>query len=233
MKKKGVIYRKQWVYGFLITAGLLAAWLLRSSLSDLLAWVGDREAVITSIQELGFWGPIVLFCLLVLQVFLALIPGHALMLAGSYVFGFTTSLLITVSSTVLGSQIAFLIARRFGRKVIHRLADADHIAKWENASALHGGLFYFFSFVLPIFPSDLMCYVAGLSTLSSRRFLLANFSGRLVCAAFLTLVGSNGLKMPVTFWAAAALGLGTLYGAWRFYISGRRCQRQWAGTAGD
>jgi uncharacterized membrane protein YdjX (TVP38/TMEM64 family) len=85
-------------------------------------WIGDRGAITANIIRLGIWGPLVLFALLVLQVFMALIPGHLLMLAGSYAYGFWLSFLITLSSTVLGSQIAFAIARRWGRMEVYRLA---------------------------------------------------------------------------------------------------------------
>jgi uncharacterized membrane protein YdjX (TVP38/TMEM64 family) len=166
---------------------------------------------------LGSWGALALFSLLVLQVFIAVIPGHALMLAGGYVYGFALSLLITLTSTVLGSQIAFLVARRYGRAAVYRLARPEIILKWDRLASRQGALFYFFAFVLPIFPSDLMCYVAGLGTIPARRFFLANVLGRFVCAAFITLIGSNGLHMPALFWAASLLVVGGFYGAWRLY----------------
>jgi len=71
--------------------------------------------------------------------------------------------------------------------------------------------------VLPIFPSDLMCYVAGLGTVAPRRFFLANVCGRFVCAAFITLVGSNGLQMPLIFWIGVILVVAAFYAAWVLY----------------
>jgi uncharacterized membrane protein YdjX (TVP38/TMEM64 family) len=90
----------------------VADWQLRQQLSVFLQWVGDRQAVTDSIQQFGTWGPALLFLLLILQVFLAVIPGHTLIVAGGYVYGFPLGLLIVLSSTVLGSQIAFWIACR-------------------------------------------------------------------------------------------------------------------------
>lgn len=209
--------RKHIRLGLGLIVGLIALGLLRSQVTGFMAWIGDRQAVTDTIHQLGAWGPLVLFVLLVLQVFLAVIPGHALILAGGYVFGFSLSLLITLVSTVVGSQIAFSIARRFGRRLIYRLASPQVIERWDRLAANQGGLFYFFAFVLPIFPSDLMCYVAGLGKISPRRFFLANVLGRLVCAAFITLVGSHGLQMPVTFWAAVILVVTVIYAVWVLY----------------
>jgi uncharacterized membrane protein YdjX (TVP38/TMEM64 family) len=153
---------RHWILsGLLIAAGLVTAWVLRHSLSVFLMWIGDRQAVADSMQQFGAWGPGVLFLLMVLQAFLAVIPGHALMLAGGYVFGFPLSLAIMFSSTVLARQIAFWIARHLGRPVVYRLAFPNTILRWEKLASRQGILFFFLTLVLPIFPSDLMCYVAG------------------------------------------------------------------------
>jgi uncharacterized membrane protein YdjX (TVP38/TMEM64 family) len=211
------------LYSLLFAAGMAALWILRQPLGDFLNWIGDRQAVITSIQQFGAWGPVVLFLLLILQVFLAVIPGHALMIAGGFVFGFRVGLLIALSSTVLGSQIAFLIARNLGRPVVDRLASPEAIRRWERLAARQGPLFFFFSFVLPFFPSDLMCYVAGLGMISAFRFFIANFLGRLVVAAPLAFIGSRSLQMPVALWIAGFIFWAALFGSWYFYAY-RRAQ---------
>lgn len=215
--KKNHLSRKQVIAIFAVAVGLIALWVFRLPLSHFMIWINDREAVSNTVQEIGIWGPMLLFVLLVLQVFVAVIPGHTLILTGGYVYGFVASMLITLVSTVLGSQIAFLIARRFGRSAVYKLAKPEVIRKWDNLAANQGILFYFFTFVLPIFPSDLMCYVAGLGKISPRRFLVANILGRFVCASFITLIGSNGLQMPVAFWALTIVVVVGIYVAWLIY----------------
>lgn len=217
MKISSVLSRKNISKGLVLVVGLVMLWLLRPQVSEFLAWVGDRQAVTDTVSRLGAWGPLVLFVLLVLQVFIAVIPGHALILTGGYVFGFVPSLLITLGSTVLGSQIAFSIARRYGRQLIYRLASPETIEKWDHLAANQGGTFYFFAFIVPIFPADLMCYVAGLGTISSRRFFLANLLGRFVCAASITLLGSQGMKMSPVLWVVIILGLAAIGTAWVIY----------------
>jgi uncharacterized membrane protein YdjX (TVP38/TMEM64 family) len=209
------------LFAALGAAGLLA-WRFQAPLRAFLAWVNDREALSASIGGLGPWGPLALFGLLVAQVFLAVIPGHALMVTGGYVFGFWPSLLITLCSTVLGSQIAFLIARRWGRSMVYRLAAPQVIQRWDRLSSRQGALFYLFAFLLPIFPSDLMCYVAGLGAISARRFLLANVGGRLVCAALITLLGATGFHLPPVFWAGLVAAMLALFAAWRQYARRHR-----------
>ena len=195
---------------------LAAAWIYRGPLTELLYIIQNQEAVSAYLQAYGSLGPVVLFFLLIAQVFVAIIPGHALMVTAGYVYGIL-GLLVTLTSTILGSQIAFLIARKHGRSLIYRLASPEVIERWDKVAKHQGILFYFFSFVLPIFPSDLMCYVAGLCSISPRRFFIANFMGRTCCAVFITLIGIYGMNPPVQFWVISLAVLATFFLGWGIY----------------
>jgi uncharacterized membrane protein YdjX (TVP38/TMEM64 family) len=190
--------------------------LYRESIVNFFNFITDQQAVSSYLQSFGALGPVVLFCLLVAQVFVAVIPGHALMVTAGYVYG-STGLIVVIASTILGSQIAFTIARRYGRDLIYKLASPAIINKWDRTARHQGIIFYFFSFVLPIFPSDLMCYVAGLATISPRRFFIANVLGRTCCAVFITLIGIYGMNPPIWFWLLAAFVISAFFGGWAIY----------------
>jgi len=185
----------------------------REPISNLLHIISDQDAVSAYLQGYGVWGPAVLFVLMVAQVFVAVIPGHALMVTAGYVYGMT-GLLVIIFSTILGSQVAFFIARQYGRDLIYKLASPQIIERWDRMARNQDILFYFFAFVLPIFPSDLMCYVAGLGKISARRFLVANMLGRTVVAISITIIGMYGLNPPLAFWLVFIGGLLTLFVGW-------------------
>lgn len=200
----------------IVTVLLSLLVIYRQPLAEFLNVITDQQAVSAYLQSYGPLGPIVLFILLVAQVFVAVIPGHALMVTAGYVYG-PLGLCVVIASTILGSQVAFIIARRYGRDFIYKVASPEIMQRWDGIARQQGILFYFFSFVLPIFPSDLMCYVAGLSTISGRRFLVANILGRTCCAVFVTLIGIYGMHPPVWFWIVAALGVSAFFGGWAIY----------------
>jgi uncharacterized membrane protein YdjX (TVP38/TMEM64 family) len=201
----------------LIGLAFLVLWVFRTPLISLMGVLQDQQAISAYVQRLGPLGPLVLFCLLVAQVFLAVIPGHALMMAGGYVYGPVVAISVTAASTILGSQIAFVVARRYGRQLVYRLAKADVIQRWDKLAEKQSPLFFFFTFVLPIFPSDLMCYVAGLGKVSPFGFLIANIAGRLLCAVTLTLIGVFGFRPPWQFWAIALGGMAVFFTAWMLH----------------
>ena len=185
----------------------------RQPISSLLHIISDQEAVSAYLQSYGVWGPVMLFILMVAQVFVAVIPGHALMVTAGYVYGMT-GLFVIIVSTILGSQIAFFIARQYGRNLIYKLASPQIIERWDGMARNQGIMFYFFAFVLPIFPSDLMCYVAGLGKISARRFLVANTLGRTVVAISITIIGMYGLNPPLAFWLIFVGGMLALFIGW-------------------
>jgi uncharacterized membrane protein YdjX (TVP38/TMEM64 family) len=199
----------------------------RQPISNLLHIIGDQEAVSAYLQGYGAWGPVVLFLLMVAQVFVAVIPGHALMVTAGYVYGMT-GLAVIILSTILGSQIAFFIARQYGQSLIYKLASPKILERWNNIASNQGIMFYFFSFVLPIFPSDLMCYVAGLGKIAPRHFLLANILGRTVVAVSITVIGIYGMHPPVWFWAIAVIGIAGLFSSWMIYKKQNSLQVQLA-----
>ena len=201
---------------FLAIALLTVIVFYRQQIGNLLQIIGDQEAVSAYLQSFGVWGPLVLFVLMVAQVFVAVIPGHALMVTAGYAYG-VTGLLVIIFSTILGSQIAFFIARRYGRSLIYKLASSQIIERWDGMARNQGVMFYFFAFVLPIFPSDLMCYVAGLGTIPARRFLVSNILGRTVVAVSITLIGMYGLNPPLWFWVIAIGGILALFIGWFFF----------------
>jgi len=202
----------------LVLAGCSASiWLLRAPIVEFLGWIGDREAVTIFIQGYGNWGTIIYAVLLIFQLIVAFVPGQALVFAGGYVFGFWKTLVITIPIAVIGSQVAFHLARRYGRPLAYRLATQKAIDRWEAISKNQGVAFYFLAFNLPLFPSDAMCYVAGLATISGKRFFVANFLGRSVSTIFTVIVGAYGLSLPPVFWVIFVSVIVGLYVGWTLY----------------
>jgi uncharacterized membrane protein YdjX (TVP38/TMEM64 family) len=191
----------------LIIVSLVLLWILRQPILVSLAWISNRDAVVTAMQRLGIWGPAVLFILLVLQVFLAFIPGQALMVACAYLYGFWGGMFLAWISLVAGGEVAFLLARHYGRPFAERWVSSEILAKWDKTAAGQGVGFYAMSLVLPIFPNDAMCYVGGLAKITPRRFLLSNVLGRGAACLLTSLIGAFGSQIPVWGWA---LGIGII-----------------------
>jgi len=181
---------------------ILAVWYYRAPLLASLRWFSDLDAVTASIRGYGLWGPAILFILFILQTFLAFIPGQALMVASGYVYGFSGGVMITWVSLVLGGQMAFWLARRYGRPFAEKWITPSILDRWDKSAAGQGVGFYVVTLVMPFFPNDAMCYVAGLGNMSNRRFLIANALGRGIASVLTVVVGAFADQIPSLIWIA-------------------------------
>jgi uncharacterized membrane protein YdjX (TVP38/TMEM64 family) len=205
-----------------VVVGLILLLCFREPIIEILRIAGDREAVAAYLDQFGVLAPLLLGIILVLQVIVAAIPGHALMVGGGYVFGFAPAFCISLATTVLGSQIGFMLARWAGRPLVEKLAPVDVLDKWYDVSAKKGLLFFMFSFMIPIFPADVMNYIAGLSSLSARRFLCANLIGRLPGVVLMTAIGAYGFQLSLSAWIVIAVAGVLMFAIWRLVFIRRR-----------
>jgi uncharacterized membrane protein YdjX (TVP38/TMEM64 family) len=201
--------------GLVVLVVLALAW-YRTPIMEVLSLVGDREALLVYIGAFGPAGLAMIYLILSLQVILAAIPGHIIMLVSGYLYGFIPALIVTHVSTVIASQFAYWLARRYGRPVVSRLAPADLVDRWTLKAEKQGMVFFFFSFILPIFPSDVMNFVAGLSGLSTRKFLTANFVGRLPTSILFPLIGAQAFRITPSLLVVAVVYTLAMLMAWRY-----------------
>jgi len=192
-------------YTFFIAIGLISLYVFQEPLSSMMHWFSDSQAVSEAVQQSGFWGPTILFVLFVLQVFLAFIPGQALMVASGYIYGFTGGMFITWFSLVVGGQAAFWLARRYGRGFAEKWVSSSVLDRWDRNAAAQSIGFLAITLVLPLFPNDAMCYIAGLGKISSRRFLIANILGRGMASFVTVMIGAYGSMVSTPVWIGAGV----------------------------
>jgi len=189
------------LFKFMLIAGTpLLLWEARHPLVVMWRWFSNRDAVEASMHHLGIWGPVVLFVLFVLQVFLAFIPGQALMVACGFLYGFWGGFLLSWISLVVGGEIAFILARRYGRTFAEKWISTYVLAKWDKAAAGQGIAFFAVTLVMPLAPNDAMCYVAGLGKISRIRFSIANLIGRGLACVLTSAAGAFGGNIPLQGW---------------------------------
>ncbi|MBN1992859.1 MAG: TVP38/TMEM64 family protein [Anaerolineae bacterium] len=199
---KAIIRRaaKWLVRGIIALAIIALVWVGRRHLLDLLNFFGDKEAVTTYLEPFGFWGPLLYLLILGIQVLTVFIPAHPLLIAAGYLYGFLAGLALNLSGVVLVSQLVFVMARRVGTPLVHRLVPANILDRWEHMIQQQGFFFFLLLFWFPIIPSNATNYLAGLSPISFWFFFLANLLGRLPGVMLMTLIGSHGFTLSRQQW---------------------------------
>ena len=202
---------KHLLFVLILLALGIAGWLAQSQIMATFTILSDQEAVSAYIQSYGPLGPLVLFFFHLLQVIIAFIPGHVFVVAGGYVYGLFWGIVLNIVFVVIASQIAFVMAQKAGRPIVNRFVDAATVDKWSAIAEKKGFLFFTIAFVLPVFPTDAMNFVAGLSGMSGWKFLAASALGRFPSIVLLTLVGSHGIEFSNSTWFLLAILVATVY----------------------
>lgn len=138
----------------------------------------DPEWVRARIATFGVLAPLVFLALQTAQVVLAPVPGQVLASVGGYLFGTLRGTGYSMTGVVLGSTLVFVAARRFGRPYVERVVDPATLDRWDEFVARTGVPGLFVLFLLPTFPDDVLCFVAGLTDIRLRTFLTLVVVGR-------------------------------------------------------
>ncbi len=178
----------------LIVAALIGylAWdiLAKGPLTRLLS---NRDELVRLMNGMGPWAPLLYITLQTLQVVVAPIPGQIVGGVGGFLFGHW-GILWTCIGSFLGFWLVFLIARRFGRPLLEKIFKKSLIDKFDFIiNAPGAALIIFAIFLLPGFPDDVVCYIAGLTRLSMKKLLLISILGR-----FPTIVLTNYIGMGLS-----------------------------------
>jgi len=212
LKKYSIVGK--WV---LWIAAFIVVWVLISPAVDLLKVVQDREKIVAEVNRLGIWGPVALITAYALQMIIAVIPGHLLGVASGYLYGFWGGFWLSWVTSVVTGQALFYLARIYGKPVVYRLVSNHLLDKWDHIAKREGIVFFTFSFILPIFPADVMVYVAGLSHISARDFLIAQLIGRLPFSILMVGAGAYGFTLSWEWVMAIVVVSIVMFAAWLKY----------------
>jgi uncharacterized membrane protein YdjX (TVP38/TMEM64 family) len=204
--------------GLLALLVLSLLWASRQQLLDLLHFFRDRGVATAYLEPLGSWGPLLYLAIVVFQVLTATIPGHALMIAAGYLYGFPLGLALNTLGGIGASQLAFVIARRAGLPWVSRVLPQLLWQRWHHIIRPQGFFFFLTCFWLPIVPHNATNYLAGLCSISFWRFWWANFLGRLPGMVIVTLIGAYGLEFSWQQWLVIGVA-GLLFIAGGHYLA--------------
>ena len=177
----------------------------------------SRDSLRAFVERFDPYIPLAFFLVQTLQVILAPIPGNVTAVAGGALFGLWGGFAISTAGLVAGSLIAFGLARFFGRPVVEALVEPRIIDKYIDAMANRHFVLLLAIFLVPFFPDDALCLIAGISALPLRAFLLLVLVGRPPGMFVSSLVGSGVAVIPWWGWGIIILlSAAVLFLAYRF-----------------
>lgn|GEM_PF-589011 len=160
-------------------------------------------------ESFGAWAWIIFFLVQLAQVIILPIPAQITTVAGALIFGWLKAFLISTVAVISGSLIAFGIGKIFGDKVAYKIGDKETVDKYKNVLTKKGLLLLPIMFLFPLFPDDLLCFIAGSTEMTWKYFvtvtLITRPIGILCTCLFLggTIIPFSGWGIPV--WIVLAI----------------------------
>ncbi len=150
------------------------------------------------ILSLGFYGRSAFVLFQFLQVTFIPIPSPILIIAGSIIYGPFQAGLLSLAGILLGSAFAFFLGKIFGQKIVRFMVGKEAQKKWTKF--LNNCKFSFvLMMLLPCFPDDILCLVAGLTDMSWTFFMVTQFITRPI-GIFSVSIFSSGNLIPYHGW---------------------------------
>lgn len=176
--------------------------LVKSGLLEEIDSVEDLRALI---GRAGPMAGVAYFLLQMMTVIIAPIPSNVTMMAGALALGFWPAMILGVLAVICGSVIVFLAARALGRNAVQRFLDRGVMERYLPVIEEKQDMFLFLTMLFPFFPDDALCILAGLTTISLRRFVLIMAAARPWGLVFAALLGSGSIQMPLWGWVLLAV----------------------------
>lgn len=153
-------------------------------------WIGKFSNVAelkVIISSAGFWSYAVFGVIQFLQVSIIPMPASVSTIVGVICFGPWIAFGISLFAILLGSIVAFLLGKTFGSKIIFWIVGREKGEEFCKL-LLRGKWAFFVMMLLPLFPDDILCLVAGACGMEFKFFLVTNIITRTIgifCLCFL------------------------------------------------
>jgi len=211
--KGAKLTRSQWI-SIGVLAILVIACFVVYFVGQRLGWFKffeTRESVRDWVKSFGAWAPLAFFALQFVQVIISPIPGSVTTIAGGMLFGFLYGFALSLGAVFLGSVTAFLLGKAFGRPLVEKIAGKSTVDKYMKSVSSRQRVVLIMMFLLPFFPDDLLCLIAGLSAMRLPQFSLIMILTRPWGLLFSALAGSGLVSVPWWGWIIIAVAAGALF----------------------
>ena len=162
----------------LLTFALIVLFIMQKS--GFFKMIKTPESFAEYLEQSGEWMAVAYIVLQFLQVIILPIPSFVSTLAGVALFGALPTLFYSYCAIVPASIIAFFLGRKLGRKAVVWIIGESTLVKWQTKLKGKDNLILTTMFLLPLFPDDVLCFIAGLSSMSNKYFIVMILICRLV-----------------------------------------------------
>ncbi len=115
----------------------------------------------------------------IIQIIISVIPGQWIQLGAGFTYGIIGGYLISLLGAFLGAMITYFLAAFLGRDALVVFFGEEKVNHYvERMNSKRAMLIVFFIYLIPGLPKDLCNYIAGISDMKLRPFMILSLLGR-------------------------------------------------------
>ena len=140
----------------------------------------SAERVVDYLKANSSIAALLIICIQIVQVVICFLPGQPVQFAASYMFGVMRGFALSITGAVIGTVISFYLAKLLGNDAMNLFFGKEKVQDYKKKlDSGRGLLLAFLIYLIPGIPKDLVSYVAGISDMRFRPFLLVATVGRI------------------------------------------------------
>lgn len=194
---KTMLSRLSYVLFILLSIGFSIYFiLLKLNIISVFSSVSGLRDYILSTKEMGVF---VYILIQATQVVFLPIPAAVICIAGSLIYGPFVGGVYCSIGVLIGSFLSFFIGKTCGYRVVSWVVGKDNCDKYSKIIRKRGSFFLGIAFLLPMFPDDILCLIAGITDMSWMSFAWVTILTRPIGVICMSYFGSGKL-IPFTGW---------------------------------
>ncbi|WBW97368.1 TVP38/TMEM64 family protein [Oceanirhabdus sp. W0125-5] len=127
------------------------------------------------IKSFGIWAPLV-YIVLFTVVPLTLFPDSILAISGGLAFGIVWGSIYTMIGALMGGTLAFFITRTIGNSAVNNFMDKKFKGAKKYTDKMGVEVILLLR-LIPLFPFDVVSYLAGLSNIDYKKYIVGTLIG--------------------------------------------------------
>ena len=163
----------------------------------------SQERMQAFVTSCGAAGGLLFVAFQAVQVVVPVLPGGLGCLVGVVLFGPVVGFVYNYVGICIGSLLAFAVARSCGRPLLRLLFSEKLLTKYSSWTEQNNRFARLFALAIffPVAPDDFLCYLAGTTSMTWRRFTAIILLGKPFSIALYSL-GLTVLFQQITGWLA-------------------------------
>ena len=161
----------------------------------------SQESFQQFIMQCGMFGSLIFVAFQAVQVVIPILPGSLGCVVGILAFGPVWGFVFNYIGICLGSVLAFLLAKRYGQDFVMKVTNPKQYEKyngWLNKGKRFER-FFTAAIVLPVAPDDFLCFLAGLTNMSLKKFTLIIILGKPLALLMYSFALTYGIQAILRF----------------------------------